>query len=81
MFKLFWVTDRTLCPGDFLSHLEAIAKARPDGIILRAKDLAPEDYRALAEEAVGAALFTMPSRNRALSREETAMPPEGRKIR
>ena len=50
MFKLFWVTDRTLCPGDFLSRLEAIAKARPDGIILREKDLAPEDYRALAEE-------------------------------
>ncbi len=52
MFKLFWVTDRTLCPGDFLSRLEAIAKARPDGIILREKDLAPEDYRALAEEAM-----------------------------
>ena len=54
MFKLFWVTDRTLCPGDFLSRLEAIAKARPDGIILREKDLAPEDYRALAEEAMAA---------------------------
>ncbi len=52
MFKLFWVTDRTLCPGDFLSRLEAIAKARPDGIILREKDLAPEDYRALAEKAL-----------------------------
>ena len=55
MFKLFWVTDRTLCPGDFLSRLEAIAKARPDGIILREKDLAPEDYRALAAEVMAAA--------------------------
>lgn len=52
MFKLFWVTDRTLCPEDFPARLEAIARARPDGIILREKDLAPGDYRSLAEKAI-----------------------------
>ena len=48
MFSILCVTNRSLCREDFLTRVEAVAKARPAGIILREKDLSPEEYRALA---------------------------------
>lgn len=50
MSDILCVTNRALCREDFLVRIEAVAKARPAGIILREKDLSPEEYRALAAE-------------------------------
>lgn len=51
-FHILCVTNRGLCPGDFLERLEAVAAAGPDGLILREKDLGEGDYRTLAMKAV-----------------------------
>lgn len=42
------VTNRLLCKGDFIERIEQIAKALPYSIILREKDLLPEEYEQLA---------------------------------
>ena len=47
---LICVTNRKLVWGDFLERLEEIAWQRPAGILLREKDLAPEEYRKLARD-------------------------------
>ncbi|MCF0123492.1 MAG: thiamine phosphate synthase [Ruminiclostridium sp.] len=52
MFNIICVTDRSLCQGDFLRQMEAIAAAGPDGIILREKDLEEADYRDLARDVL-----------------------------
>lgn len=52
MSDILCVTNRSLCREDFLTRLERIAAAGPAGVILREKDLPPEDYRALAERAL-----------------------------
>lgn len=52
MFNLICVTNRKLCTEDFLVRLEKIAAAHPSAIILREKDLSPEEYRLLAEQTV-----------------------------
>ena len=52
MSDILCVTSRNLCREDFLTRLERIAAAGPTGVILREKDLPPEDYRALAEQAL-----------------------------
>ena len=44
------MTNRKLVRGDFLERLEEIAWQRPAGILLREKDLTPEEYRKLARE-------------------------------
>lgn len=44
------VTNRKLVRGDFLERLKEIARQRPAGILLREKDLTPEEYRKLARE-------------------------------
>jgi len=51
MFKIICVTCRALCGGDFTDRLEKIAAARPDGIILREKDLPEAEYLGLAAKA------------------------------
>lgn len=38
------VTNRQICIGDFYSRIEEIAKARPERIILREKDLGRDEY-------------------------------------
>ena len=51
MSDILCVTNRALCRQaglDFLTQLERIAAARPAGILLREKDLPPEEYTALA---------------------------------
>ena len=52
MSDILCVTSRSLCREDFLTRLERVAAAGPAGVILREKDLPPEDYRALAERAL-----------------------------
>lgn len=53
MSDVICVTNRLLCRGSFFSRLEKIAKAAPKAIILREKDLPPEEYAALAEKCAG----------------------------
>lgn len=52
MSDILCVTNRSLCGEDFLLRMEKIAAARPAGIILREKDLSPEDYRRLAQQVL-----------------------------
>ena len=49
MFEIFCVTNRRLCREDFFVRVEKIAACRPTAIILREKDLSPEEYSRLAE--------------------------------
>lgn len=51
-FPILCVTDRTLCAPRFLAQVEAIAAARPAGLILREKILPEADYQALASDVL-----------------------------
>ena len=48
MSDIICVTNRSLCGGDFLAQTEKVAAARPKAMILREKDLSPEEYTELA---------------------------------
>lgn len=50
MSEIICVTSRKLCKTDFLISVEEIAQAGPKAVILREKDLAPEEYLLLAEK-------------------------------
>lgn len=52
MSDIICITNRGLCRGDFLEQIKRLAKAHPGAIILREKDLSPEDYRRLAAEVL-----------------------------
>ena len=52
MSDILCVTNRTLCREDFLQRIEKIAENRPNGIILREKDLSEEEYKTLAEKVL-----------------------------
>ena len=65
MFKILCVTNRHLlercftgkdleenCEYTFESHIERIAEAKPDGIILREKDLTEAEYKKLAKKVM-----------------------------
>ena len=52
MSEILCVTNRHLCREDFLTRMEAIAAAGPAGVILREKDLTPDNYRALAQQVL-----------------------------
>lgn len=52
MSDILIVTNRALCGEDFFVRLERIARARPAGIIVREKDLSPEEYGSLASRAL-----------------------------
>lgn len=47
---LICVTNRSLCPNDFLERMALIAETKPHAIILREKDLSYDDYLALARD-------------------------------
>ena len=49
MSDILCVTNRKLCREDFLTRIDRIAACHPAGIILREKDMQPEDYKKLAE--------------------------------
>ena len=53
MSDILCVTNRKLCREDFLTRIERIAVCRPAGIILREKDMLPEEYRTLAAAVMG----------------------------
>ena len=48
MSDIICVTNRKLCRESFLTRIERIAAYHPAGIILREKDMKPEDYKELA---------------------------------
>ena len=48
MSDILCVTNRKLCREDFLTRIARIAACHPAGIILREKDMDPEDYKELA---------------------------------
>ena len=48
MSDILCVTNRKLCQEDFLARIEKIAACHPAGIILREKDMSPEEYETLA---------------------------------
>ena len=48
MSDILCVTNRKLCREDFLTRVERIAACHPAGIILREKDMLPEEYETLA---------------------------------
>ncbi|GHT70653.1 thiamine phosphate synthase [Spirochaetia bacterium] len=53
MFEIIAVTNRRLCIGgekNFLNQIEAIAAAGINAVILREKDLSPQEYEALVKE-------------------------------
>ena len=52
MSEIICVTNRSLCGGDFLTQIEKIAAARPKAIILREKDMSPEEYTELARNVI-----------------------------
>ena len=53
MSDILCVTNRKLCREDFLARIERIAACHPAGIILREKDMNPEDYKKLAAAVMG----------------------------
>lgn len=48
MSDFFCVTNRKLCREDFLTRIERIAACHPAGIILREKDMTPDEYKEMA---------------------------------
>lgn len=52
MCNILCVTNRSLCREDFLVRIEKIASAHPAGIILREKDLTPDEYKKLAADVL-----------------------------
>ncbi len=52
MSDILCVTNRKLCREGFLSRIEKIAAAHPAAIILREKDLTPDQYGELAGRAL-----------------------------
>ncbi|MGN0814948.1 MAG: thiamine phosphate synthase [Candidatus Coproplasma sp.] len=52
MSDILCVTNRRLCGEDFILRIEKIAAARPQGIILREKDISADEYGRLAEKVI-----------------------------
>lgn len=50
MAELICVTQRSLCPDDFLERVCRLAQAKPQAMLLREKDLGEADYEVLARE-------------------------------
>ena len=53
MSDILCVTNRKLCHEDFLTRIERIAACHPAGVILREKDMNPEEYKELAAAVMG----------------------------
>lgn len=50
--KALVVTNRHLCRRPFLEQIDWLARQRPAGILLREKDLQPEEYERLATDVL-----------------------------
>lgn len=46
------ITNRHLCQGDFLKRIEELARLNLGAIILREKDLSPQEYKLLAKKVI-----------------------------
>ncbi len=46
---LICITNRKLCPDDFLGRIKRLAQGQPQAIMLREKDLSPAEYKRIAE--------------------------------
>lgn len=42
------ISNSKLCKGNFIVQMEKVAKFHPDAIILREKDMSPDEYRQIA---------------------------------
>ncbi len=52
MYDLIAVTNRHLCKGDFLERIRLLADCGVPKLLLREKDLTPEEYEELAEQVL-----------------------------
>lgn len=52
MSEILVFTNRTLCQEEFITRIEKLAKAHPNGIVLREKDCSEEAYKLLALEVL-----------------------------
>lgn len=52
MSNIVCITNRHLCKEDFLTRIIHIASYHPKAIILREKDMTPEDYLELASQVI-----------------------------
>ena len=52
MSEILVFTNRTLCQEEFITRIEKLAKAHPNGIVLREKDCSEEAYKLLAQEVL-----------------------------
>lgn len=52
MYDILCITNRRLCKEDFLKRIRRIAENHPKAIVLREKDLTPDEYRSLAEQVM-----------------------------
>ena len=52
MSDILCVTNRKLCREDFLMRIERIVACHPAGIILREKDMSPEEYKVLVAKVM-----------------------------
>lgn len=52
MSDILCITNRSLCNENFLTRIEQIAVSHPAGIILREKDLNPDEYQELASAVI-----------------------------
>lgn len=52
MCRLIVVTNRKLCPGDFLEQIHVLGRAGADQIVLREKDLDEKAYAGLAQKVL-----------------------------
>lgn len=51
-FRIICVTNKSICDGDYLERILAVAKLHPHGIILREKELGESEYVKLAEKVM-----------------------------
>ena len=52
MYQIICITNRTLCEGDFEQRIRMIAESPVSMLILREKDLSPDEYTCLARKVV-----------------------------
>lgn len=46
------ISNRSLCERPFLEQIERVCKLQPDALVLREKDLSPQEYKELAEQVL-----------------------------
>ena len=50
MYKIISITNRTLCKDDYFKRIKRLCKENIDAIIVREKDMDPEEYRDLFQK-------------------------------